>query len=101
MLWACSGLNSTVFFSGLGSERGSSVVSTLGLCSVRWHTLLRAPVSFRHCPDSVLCPGGDLVLVLGFGTGGGKTSTVMIGSSLNFSSFVSFSFSTYSLLGLS
>ena len=90
-----------VFFSGLGSNRGSSEVSTPGLCSVGWLMLLGAPVSTRHCSDLVTRPDDGLILVLGFGTGGGRASTMMMGSSLNFSSFVLSSFSTYSLLELS
>ena len=100
MLWACSGLNSMVFFSGSGLKRGSSEVSTLGLCFVVWLMLPIAPVSIRHCPDFVTWSDDGLVLVLGFGTGGGRTFTTMMGFSSIFSVFVLSSFSTYSLLGL-
>ena len=100
MLWVCSWFNVVVFFGGTGMESGSSEISILGLCSVVWLIFLRTPVSTRHCPDSITLSDNTLVLVLGFGAGGGRTLTLVTGFSSTFSIFVSSSFSTYSLFEL-
>ena len=100
MLWVCSGLNSVVSSTGAGLRRGSSEILILGLCSAVWFKLLRAPVSARHRPDFVTRSDDILVLVLGFGTGGGRRFASMTGFSSTFSIFVSSSFSTYSLFEL-
>ena len=100
MLWVCSWFNVVVFFGGTGTESGSSEISILGLCSVVWLMLLRAPVSTRHCPDFVTWFADSLDLVLGFGTGGGKQFALMMGFSSTFLVFVSSSSSTYSPLWL-